>query len=101
MKLGGRSMDWWTEQYAGSHQHPLNRLCHTIGIPLIALSVPLFGAAIFVRGFWPVPLALFVIGWTFQFVGHAFEGKPPEFFHDWRFLFVGLRWWLAKIRGRA
>ena len=46
-------------------------------------------------------LALFVIGWIFQFVGHAFEGKPPEFFHDWRFLFVGLRWWVAKICGHA
>jgi hypothetical protein len=33
--------------------------------------------------------------------GHAFEGKPPEFLHDWRFLFVGLRWWVAKIRGRV
>jgi hypothetical protein len=21
--------------------------------------------------------------------------------HDWRFLFVGLRWWIAKMRGRA
>jgi hypothetical protein len=37
----------------------------------------------------------------FPFVGHAFEGKPPEFFRDWRFLFVGLRWWAAKVRGRA
>ena len=36
-----------------------------------------------------------------QFLGHAFEGKRPEFFHDWRFLFVGLRWWVAKMRGRA
>jgi uncharacterized membrane protein YGL010W len=40
-------------------------------------------------------------GWILQFVGHYYEGKPPEFFHDWRFLLVGLRWWLAKIRGRA
>ena len=46
-------------------------------------------------------LALFVIGWILQFIGHAFEGKPPEFFSDWRFLFVGVRWWWAKIRGRA
>jgi len=36
-----------------------------------------------------------------QFIGHAFEGKPPEFLKDWRFLFVGLRRWFAKIRGRA
>jgi uncharacterized membrane protein YGL010W len=42
-----------------------------------------------------------VLGWTFQFVGHYLEGKPPEFFKDWRFLFVGLRWWVAKLRGRA
>ena len=101
MKLGGKSMDTWVEQYAGSHRHPVNRVCHTIGIPLIALSVPLFLAAIFVDGLWPVPLAMFAVGWALQFLGHAFEGKPPEFFHDWRFLFVGLRWWVAKIRGRA
>ena len=44
---------------------------------------------------------LFVVGWIFQFVGHAFEGKPPEIFKDWRFAFVGLRWWLAKVAGRA
>src|SRR5688500_8169121 len=101
MKLGGKSMDVWVEQYAGSHQHPVNRLCHTIGIPLIALSLPLFLVAVFVDGLWPVPLGMFVVGWAFQFLGHAFEGMPPEFFRDWRYLFVGLRWWLAKIRGRA
>ncbi len=99
--LGNRPMSEWVAQYTQSHQHPINRFCHTIGIPLIALSVPLFVVAVFVRGFWPVPVALFVAGWTFQFVGHGFEGKPPEFLKDWRFLFVGLRWWIAKLRGRA
>src|SRR5206468_1330249 len=99
--LGGKSWDEWIKQYSGSHQHPVNRLCHTFGIPLLALSVPLFVAAIFVRGLWPLPLALFVLGWTFHFIGHVIEGKPPEYFHDWRFLLVGLRWWVAKIRGRA
>ena len=52
-------------------------------------------------GFWIVPVALFVAGWIFQFVGHGFERKPPEFFKDPRFLFVGLRWWFAKMRGKA
>ena len=97
----GRSWDEWIAQYAQSHQNNFNRFCHTIGIPLIALSIPLFAAAVFIQDFWKVPLTLFVIGWIFQFVGHAFEGKPPEFFNDWRFLFVGLRWWLAKIRGKG
>ena len=99
--LGHRSWEEWIAQYGDSHQHPVNRLCHTVGIPLIALSLPLFVAAILVRGLWPLPVTLFVVGWIFQFVGHAFEGKPPEFFKDWRFLFVGLRWWVAKLRGRA
>lgn len=99
--LGGRSWDEWITQYARSHQHPFNRFCHTLGIPLIALSIPLFLVALAVPGFWRVPLAMFVVGWLLQFLGHEIEGKPPEFLHDWRFLFVGLRWWVAKIRGRA
>jgi uncharacterized membrane protein YGL010W len=99
--LGNRTSEEWIAQYARSHQHPVNRSCHTIGIPLIAASIPLFVAAAFVRGLWPVPVAMFAVGWIFQFVGHYYEGKPPEFFSDWRFLLVGLRWWLAKVRGRA
>jgi uncharacterized membrane protein YGL010W len=88
-------------QYARSHQHPINRMCHTVGIPLIVVSLGVFAASMLVPGAWKMALALFIVGWVFQFVGHAFEGKPPEFFHDWRFLFVGVRWWVAKIRGRA
>jgi uncharacterized membrane protein YGL010W len=99
--LGGRSWDDWIARYSLSHQHPVNRVCHTLGIPLIAVSLPLFAVAIAFPRIWLVPVTLFVVGWTFQFVGHAVEGKPPEFFHDWRFLLVGLRWWIAKIRGRA
>lgn len=97
----GRSWSDWIAQYSTSHQNQINRVCHTIGIPLIILSLLLLPVTIFVTRFWPVPVALFVVGWIFQFVGHAFEGKPPEFFHDWRFLFVGARWWFAKLRGRA
>ena len=99
--FAGKSWDEWIAQYSSSHQHPFNRLCHTIGIPLIVLSLLLFLVAIFVSRLWVIALATFVIGWALQFVGHAVEGKPPEFFKDWRFLFVGARWWLAKIRGRA
>lgn len=99
--MSGRTWHEWIDQYARSHRHPFNRLCHTIGIPLIAVSLPLFVAALFVRGLWPVPVALFAVGWVFQFAGHVAEGKPPEFFNDWRFLLVGLRWWVAKVQGRA
>jgi uncharacterized membrane protein YGL010W len=99
--LGGRTSEQWIAQYSTSHQHPINRLCHTLGIPLIIFSLALFVVAFFVSGLWVYAVALFVLGWILQFVGHAFEGKPPEFFSDWRFLFVGVRWWWAKINGKA
>lgn len=99
--LAGRSNDEWISRYSSSHQHPMNRLCHTLGIPTILLSLAVLIAGIFFHRLLLYALALFLIGWLFQFIGHAFEGKAPEFFHDWRFLFVGVRWWWAKIHGRA
>jgi uncharacterized membrane protein YGL010W len=99
--LGNRTTQEWITQYSSSHQHPVNRLCHTLGIPLILLSLATLLLTPFYHRAWQVALALFVVGWAFQFIGHAFEGKPPEFFKDWRFLFVGVRWWWAKIQGRA
>lgn len=91
----------WVGEYAQSHTHPTNRLLHSFGIPMIALSVILGGASISVRKARAPALALFLTGWGLQFIGHAVEGKPPEFLKDWRFLFVGLRWWAAKMAGRA
>ncbi|SRR6266404_4479549 len=99
--MTSRSWDDWINEYSQGHQNSKNRLCHTIGIPMIVVSIPLFLLSPFVAGLWVVPAALFGVGWVFQFVGHAYEGKPPEMFKDWRFLFVGVRWWLAKMRGRA
>ncbi len=97
--MGGRSWDDWIEEYAESHQNPINKLTHAIGIPMIALSILLFLPSLFVPFGWAFTLTLFVVGWVLQFVGHYFEGKPPEFFKDWRFLLVGLRWWFKKILG--
>lgn len=97
--MGGRSWDEWIEEYSESHQDPINRLTHSLGIPMIALSILLVPLSFFAEGVWRIALLLFVIGWILQFVGHYFEGKPPEFFKDWRFLFVGLRWWFRKVLG--
>lgn len=99
--IGGRTSEEWISQYSRSHQHPVNRLCHTYGIPTILVSVAVALAGFFYHRLWIVAAVLFVLGWILQFVGHAFEGKPPEFVHDWRFLLVGVRWWWAKVNGRA
>ena len=99
--LAGRSWDSWIEEYSGSHQHPLNRLTHTFGIPIIMVSLPVLVASIFWHKLLWAGIDLFVAGWTLQFIGHAIEGEPPEFLKDWRFLLVGSRWWFAKMRGKA
>jgi uncharacterized membrane protein YGL010W len=99
--LGSRPRSDWIQAYGQSHQHPVNRACHTVGIPLVTVSILLLLTAPLVPGLWKLGLLLFVVGWFFQFLGHAVEGKPPEFFKDWRYLLVGLRWWVAKVFPRS
>jgi len=99
--FGGLTSQEWVARYSRSHQHPVNRMCHTLGIPTILVSVGVFLIGFRYHRLWGWAVGLFVMGWVLQFVGHAFEGKPPEFFKDWRFLFVGVRWWWAKINGKA
>ena len=72
--------------YKSKHQHPLNRLSHSIGIPMIVVSLPLF----FFN--WRWALVLFVVGWIFQFVGHAIEGNQPAFLKNPVYLLIGPLW---------
>lgn len=97
--LGNRTWADWISEYSKSHQNPINRLCHFFGIPLIVISILILPISLIFPLTWKISLALFVLGWAFQFIGHAFEGKAPEFFKDWRFLFVGVRWWISKVFG--
>lgn len=80
--------------YKAKHQHPLNRLLHSIGIPLIVISLPLF----FFN--WRWALAMFVGGWFFQFAGHMIEGNQPAFFNNPVYLLVGPLWLLRKVSSR-
>ena len=78
------------ENYKEKHRHPLNRLTHTIGIPLIVLSLPLF----FFNWRWAA--GIFVLGWVFQLVGHAIEGNAPAFFSNPVYLLIGPMWLVRK-----
>src|SRR5438128_1330575 len=77
------------DTYKSQHQHPVNKLCHVIGIPLITISWLLF----FFN--WRWALALFVVGWILQFVGHAIEGNRPAFFQNPVYFLVAPRKQLA------
>lgn len=85
----------WTgllDGYKADHQNAVNRKCHSVGIPLIAGSLPVGATLVGL----PLAAGMFTVGWTFQFVGHAFEKKKPSFIEDRRALLVGLLWWLEK-----
>jgi uncharacterized membrane protein YGL010W len=61
----------WSElmaSYDADHQNPINRACHTVGIPLIAGSIPVGATLVGL----PLAAGMFTVGWTFQFVGHYF-----------------------------
>ncbi|QQR81729.1 MAG: DUF962 domain-containing protein [Deltaproteobacteria bacterium] len=77
--------------YREKHQHPMNRLLHTFGIPMIVISL----IVVFLN--WKLGVGLFVFGWMLQFVGHIFEGKWPAFFSNPAYLFVGMQWWVKKL----
>jgi uncharacterized membrane protein YGL010W len=138
-------------EYSADHQHPFNRLMHSICVPLIfasliallwaipfpAARVPgldwvnfgtlalaavtvyylklaprlgvgmLLAALVIVQAvalaaglpwpLWLTALAVFVVGWIGQFIGHYVEGRRPSFFRDLRFLLIGPLWVLAKF----
>ena len=83
----------FVENYKAKHRHPLNRLSHSIGIPMILLSLPV----IFFNWRWAI--ALFVLGWAFQFLGHLIEGNQPVFFTNPIYLLVGPLWLVRRVLG--
>ena len=46
---------------------------------------------------WILYLAVFIITWILQFIGHKIEGKKPSFIKDLQFLLVGPIWLLGFI----
>ena len=44
---------------------------------------------------WRITIAIFIVAWVGQFIGHNIEGKRPSFFKDIQFLLIGPVWLLA------
>ena len=79
--------------------------------PRLALGIGLFLAACFALTvaveryvplpLWQVALAVFVLAWIGQFIGHHIEGKKPSFFKDLQFLLVGPAWLMGFVYRKA
>jgi len=51
----------------------------------------------FGKNSWLFYLAVFIITWILQFVGHKIEGKKPSFLKDLQFLLIGPIWLLSFL----
>ena len=78
------------------------RLHLIFGLVMLGFSVLCYWAATALLGLafiewlsWS--LAIFIVGWFFQFVGHYFEGKKPAFVDDLVGLFIGPMFILAEL----
>ena len=76
----------------------------TLDVPLALLMLAVSAAMVAIGRLVSLPLAvaLFVLGWILQFVGHyVYEKRSPAFFGNLLHLLVGPLWILAKATGRA
>jgi uncharacterized membrane protein YGL010W len=66
--------DWLTR-----HSHPWNLMFHLIGIPLNLVGFFLLPVAVWLMspGILMFAFASFVVGYLFQFAGHAFDRSMP------------------------
>ena len=82
------------DHYQRAHLNPVNRLFHSLGIPMIIAALVLLIFTGYTREGW----ILFGLGWVFQFIGHAVERTWPEFFQNPIYLVIGPLFFLDKIR---
>ena len=99
--LGGRPRDELLAEYVADHQNAINKRMHMVGIPTVFVAVVLWLIAPYFSGVWMWAAAFTVVGGALQIIGHRFEGKPPSASSDWRFLLIGLGWWVRYMRGKV
>ncbi len=67
------------------------RLSPQFAIGMLLMSLLMLGVlwALPPGAVLPLSIAIFVLAWIGQFIGHMIEGKKPSFVDDLRFLLVG------------
>jgi len=81
------------------------RLSLRLGLGLLAYNLLMVWITVWVESIsswplWQLALAVFVLAWIGQFIGHIFEGKRPSFFKDMQFLLIGPAWLMSFIYRR-
>lgn len=84
----------WMFYYRASRKIGLGMLAVFVGMSwLNRWLYGTFGATVLLQA----AIAIFVVAWIAQFVGHKIEGKKPSFFTDVVYLLIGPAWVLGKV----
>ena len=67
---------------------------------VLALVTWALHQALGTRGLLTIAIAVFVMAWIAQFIGHKVEGQKPSFLTDLTYLLIGPAWVLAKLYRR-
>ena len=83
-----------TDGYAESHRHPVNRMLHAVGIPVIGSCAiaAIVGPAVF-RVPRRTALVGVIAGSALLLLGHAIEGSRPVIFTKRGAVRDAVRWW--------
>ena len=79
------------------------RNSRVLGIAMLAVFVAMGAACWWIvevfgtRTLLWTAIAVFVIAWIAQFIGHKHEGRKPSFLTDLTYLLIGPAWVVAKV----
>lgn len=68
-----------------------------IAAAMLALSLLFLGILASMTHVFVPSVAIFIIAWIGQFIGHHVEGKKPSFFKDLQFLLIGPIWLVGFV----
>ncbi|MBY0414670.1 MAG: DUF962 domain-containing protein, partial [Bdellovibrionales bacterium] len=70
-------------------------------VTMVIMVVPMLVVLELLRPrFFILSVAIFVVAWIGQFIGHKIEGKKPSFFKDLLFLLIGPIWTMNKLTAK-
>ncbi len=84
----------YMKRYDDEHHHPVNKLLHALGIPMILLGMLLLATLVH----WRAGLLLFAGGWALLLLGHRIEGNHPAFFQGPAYFLIGPIWVAREIK---
>lgn len=77
------------------------RLSLTLSLGMLLIAISMLFIISYIKYYdpevWRLSLAIFIVAWIGQFIGHKIEGKKPSFFEDLKFLLIGPAWLLSFI----